>query len=184
MENKILNALKKVIIITGVSSLAIFIPGVFNFGIISILTNITAIVFYAGIYYIGEVKKSLNTKLSKKIEIPQSMKLNGSNIADENMKRQAIYSKTPEELGLEKTDKKTNSHCSVASQIAYKQEQKEIENAINTLDGIYDLGSKSVENIISDMESFSNTAYRPVFSEMPEEKSESKLVRKLIPPKI
>lgn len=168
MEYKILNVLKKVIIITGVSGLTIFIPGVFNFGIISILTSITAVVFYAGIDYIGEVKKSLNTKSSKKIKIPQGMKLNGSNIADENMKRQVIYSKTPEELGLEKNDKKTNSHCSLASQ----------------MDGItkVDLGSKSIENIISDTESFPSTIYRPVAFEIPEEKSESKLVKKLTKP--
>lgn len=136
MENKILSILRKINIATGICGLTVFIPGAFQFGIISILISITGSVITVGTSYLIEVKEAY-TEPNKKIEIPQNMKCNGSNSANENMELQAIYSKTPNELGLE----------------------KDSENNDNT---IISLGSASVENIINDTTPFPDKILHPV----------------------
>lgn len=100
MKNKILSILRKINIVTGICGLTVFIPGAFQFGIISILISITGSVITVGTFYLIEVKEAY-TEPNKKMEIPQNMKCNGSNSANENMELQAIYSKTPNELGFE-----------------------------------------------------------------------------------
>lgn len=100
---KIMKDLGSIIVsVAGICGICLIGAGVFELAIPSILMGVVGIVIREGGQYIIEVEEHINesSKSNKLLDIPDCMKCNGSNRANDGFEKQPIYVVEPEKLGI------------------------------------------------------------------------------------